>query len=953
MFFFGVEYQSIDSYITTQFVNNGTSFILFYMKYKPLFSLEFQNIFNRYLIHYLSGKYIQFDGMRHLIKVLHNRILLKNIHDEDTCNLLRPMNNNRIYSESKRNKSIYNESKRNKSIYNEGKYNETKYQSKGEMLKGIKSKFKNTIYYKFTSNSVLYRIDNIINQKYEIHSLDLLEFIINIFISNKSTNIFIDNFLKTLIQSHLYRNTDKLKIFLLLYTLSSTTKKGYYNFMNIYNLILKSKYIIPSKNRSSKDTFFYNLLINSDDTHCHDFYEYVCNEYCLEIDINYNNTCNSSSSNYKFYNIDTGELHSGSVFEYVKRMNNEKNDKNENNEKNEKNEKNENNKNIDSTFYANTPFKEIFDLWLKSVILYEIELMNRNTYDDSHTHKFLKSLYYLLIYMLHHIKSKRLKEHLFTYIKQINTIFLSSIISSIKLLERQYDQYSFTIIDSLQAENCKMLLNKYKKILHIRNNIFIKLAFRYSLEYYTTYLITKMQKIKNDSKTSELELLITDIKEFIRLVCYYKETSNIKLYKQLNKICVEKILLSQNYKKKYYNLGIYSHSIDDSSDSDLVLNNTNEFLNPHFIADYLKFIYFCYPKIKMNKQIYILLVDFFIYTIKHEDMWTVNELDRIWNELIFLIYKYSNSRKNITFPEEEKNIYFIHCILKRMHNMNTEMIMLLDVVNKYKLTNDESMKKYIDSINYTQNKKYLLFILLRQLKHPKLKDLFYKNAVREKFVNTLNETLFEFTPNVLKKYFNSYYGRVRKYTNYIANSREIYKTFNEIFELIFKYDVEKGYIKDQNIFMEEESIFRNILEEPMFFNFEKIKYINDLKYFKIKDSDSECEPSKRGILYSLNDYITQLNIQKKIESTKENIDFPDEFLDPIMRIEIKNPIILPNCDNIMDRSILEEMMLYNNVNPFTQDELYIEDVLKYNESEHSKRLIQNFLKRKEEFIQNL
>ena len=288
-----------------------------------------------------------------------------------------------------------------------------------------------------------------------------------------------------------------------------------------------------------------------------------------------------------------------------------------------------------------------------------------------------------------------------------------------------------------------------------------------------------------------------------------------------------------------------------------------------------------------------------------------------------------------------------------MHNMNTEMIMLLDVVNKYKLTNDESMKKYIDSINYTQNKKYLLFILLRQLKHPKLKDLFYKNAVREKFVNTLNETLFEFTPNVLKKYFNSYYGRVRKYTNYIANSREIYKTFNEIFELIFKYDVEKGYIKDQNIFMEEESIFRNILEEPMFFNFEKIKYINDLKYFKIKDSDSECEPSKRGILYSLNDYITQLNIQKKIESTKENIDFPDEFLDPIMRIEIKNPIILPNCDNIMDRSILEEMMLYNNVNPFTQDELYIEDVLKYNESEHSKRLIQNFLKRKEEFIQNL
>ena len=45
-------------------------------------------------------------------------------------------------------------------------------------------------------------------------------------------------------------------------------------------------------------------------------------------------------------------------------------------------------------------------------------------------------------------------------------------------------------------------------------------------------------------------------------------------------------------------------------------------------------------------------------------------------------------------------------------------------------------------------------MLLRQLKHPKLKDLFYKNAIKDKFINTLNETIFEFTPNILKKYFN-------------------------------------------------------------------------------------------------------------------------------------------------------------------------------------------------------
>ena len=41
MFFF-VDYASIDAYITHQFIYNRTSFILFYMQYKPLFSSKFQ-----------------------------------------------------------------------------------------------------------------------------------------------------------------------------------------------------------------------------------------------------------------------------------------------------------------------------------------------------------------------------------------------------------------------------------------------------------------------------------------------------------------------------------------------------------------------------------------------------------------------------------------------------------------------------------------------------------------------------------------------------------------------------------------------------------------------------------------------------------------------------------------------------------------------------------------------
>jgi len=212
----------------------------------------------------------------------------------------------------------------------------------------------------------------------------------------------------------------------------------------------------------------------------------------------------------------------------------------------------------------------------------------------------------------------------------------------------------------------------------------------------------------------------------------------------------------------------------------------------------------------------------------------------------------------------------------------------------------------------------------------------------------------------LKKYFNSYYGRVRKYTNYVSNDTELYKIFNSIYECVFKRDMEKGHIKNMEnksisnedlnlksrLHMDEDSIFRNILEEPAFFNLKYIEYLNDFKYVKLNGD------LKYSILCSLGDYIKQLEFQKTNTSESFDIEFSDEFLDPIMKTEIQNPIVLPGNDTIMDKHVLEEMLLYNNINPFTQEELYMKDVLKYNEEETSKNIIQNFLKRKEKFIQN-
>ena len=71
-----------------------------------------------------------------------------------------------------------------------------------------------------------------------------------------------------------------------------------------------------------------------------------------------------------------------------------------------------------------------------------------------------------------------------------------------------------------------------------------------------------------------------------------------------------------------------------------------------------------------------------------------------------------------------------------------------------------------------------------------------------------------------------------------------------------------------------------------------------------------------------------------------------------MKTEITDPILLPNSNNIMERSILEELLVYNNINPFTQEELYLDDVLKYNKTEEAIQILKAFSKKKEDYIKD-
>ena len=89
-----------------------------------------------------------------------------------------------------------------------------------------------------------------------------------------------------------------------------------------------------------------------------------------------------------------------------------------------------------------------------------------------------------------------------------------------------------------------------------------------------------------------------------------------------------------------------------------------------------------------------------------------------------------------------------------------------------------------------------------------------------------------------------------------------------------------------------------------------------------------------------------------IKMNKE-IEIPDEFCDPLMACEIIEPIILPNTNTIMEKSVILRHLLNNLNNPFNREPLTLEELEEYNNKEDIKKKIQIFNTKKEEWKNKL
>lgn len=82
----------------------------------------------------------------------------------------------------------------------------------------------------------------------------------------------------------------------------------------------------------------------------------------------------------------------------------------------------------------------------------------------------------------------------------------------------------------------------------------------------------------------------------------------------------------------------------------------------------------------------------------------------------------------------------------------------------------------------------------------------------------------------------------------------------------------------------------------------------------------------------------------------EEIDWPQEFLDPISCCVVETPVMLPKIPTIHDKTTILIHIKHDPINPYTKEDLTEEILIEYNQKPEIKAQLDNFLERKTKWL---
>jgi hypothetical protein len=189
---------------------------------------------------------------------------------------------------------------------------------------------------------------------------------------------------------------------------------------------------------------------------------------------------------------------------------------------------------------------------------------------------------------------------------------------------------------------------------------------------------------------------------------------------------------------------------------------------------------------------------------------------------------------------------------------------------------------------------------------------------------------------------------IKKCYSLILSSLRILKDFNT-FMNILNIDIKYQYrnllnatIKHLNIERYNEIISNNELVALTIILFDLIELLPDDDFIEFKNEHD---------LEILSDMIIPIpdTLHNKLYNLID-IDYPDEFLDPITNQIIINPIRLPDTLQIMDQKVIYHILRNNPVNPFNMKPLTVAELDQYNQQPEIQNILSDFNHKKLKFI---
>jgi hypothetical protein len=167
---------------------------------------------------------------------------------------------------------------------------------------------------------------------------------------------------------------------------------------------------------------------------------------------------------------------------------------------------------------------------------------------------------------------------------------------------------------------------------------------------------------------------------------------------------------------------------------------------------------------------------------------------------------------------------------------------------------------------------------------------------------------------------------------------------NDIGSLIFK--MTKTY-KDENV---SKHIKKNVFDDLI------MMALQFMLTFGTKELFESLKYSKDTVLNCYRDIVPsdviRLLEQQFVNVSKDDIQYPEKFLDPLMSTPIQDPVVIPNSKEIFDRSTIEKIITSDHTNPYTREPLTREIFDDFNKQDESKKKIQQFTDELKEFVRS-